>query len=127
MLPTRAIESRLGNLPRDLQDVVLEIRSLVVAQAPQAIEKPHAHGWSYFRPGGGPVSAGICQIVLFPDHVRLAFIHGAFLPDPCRLLQGGPKYKQYVRIQSFAAAPWEELKALIQASVHFDPYTLSFR
>jgi hypothetical protein len=128
MLPTRAIESHLQGLSRDLQDIVLELRSLIVELAPDAIETQHAHGMSYFHAGGGgPVSAGICQIGLHPDGVRLAFIHGSFLPDPHGLLQGSPKYKKYVRIETYAEAPWEALRELIRASARFDPYTLSFR
>jgi hypothetical protein len=128
MLPTRAIESHLQGLSRDRQDIVLELRSLIVALAPDAVETLHAHGMSYFHAGGGgPVSAGICQIGIFPDGVRLAFVHGAFLPDPHGLLEGSPKYKKYVRLGSYARAPWEQLRELIGASARFDPYTLTFR
>jgi hypothetical protein len=128
MLPTRSIEAHLQGQSRDRQDIVLELRNLIVALAPDAVETLHSRGMSYYHAGGGgPVSAGICQIGLFADHVRLAFIHGSFLPDPHGLLEGNPKYKKFVRIESYAQAPWEDLKELISASARFDPYTLTFR
>ena len=74
-----------------------------------------------FAERGGPISAGICQINLERDHIRLAFIHGAFLPDPKSLLQGDRQYKRYVKITSFDQAPWDDLQDLITASAHFDP------
>ena len=128
MLPTRAIESHLQGLSTDQQDIVLELRNIIVSLAPDAVETLHSRGMSYFHAGGGgPVSAGICQISIFPDAIHLAFIHGSFLPDPHGLLEGSPKYKKYVKIASYAQAPWEDLKELIRASARFDPYTLTFR
>jgi hypothetical protein len=50
----------------------------------------------YFKERGGPVSAGICQINVLEDHVRLGFIHGAYLPDPRDLLEGDRKVKRFV-------------------------------
>jgi hypothetical protein len=39
-------------------------------------------------------------------------------------LEGNEKYKRYVKLYSYAQVPWEELRALIEASARFDPYTL---
>lgn len=112
----------------DLRDIVLEIRNIVASVAPSATESPHSRGFSYFfKERGGPVSAGLCQIGIYPDHVRLGFIHGAFLPDPDRLLVGEPKYKKHLRIYHYEDAPWEYMRKLIEASSRFDPYTLKER
>jgi hypothetical protein len=59
------------------------------------------------------------------DRVRLAFIHGAFLPDPKGLLKGDRQYKRYVKITSFDQAPWDDLQDLIAASARFDPRSLA--
>lgn len=128
MLPERYIEKHLQQVPPELRDIVLEIRNIVASVAPDATESPHSRGFSYYyKERGGPVSAGICQIGIFRDHVRLGFIHGAFLPDPDGLLVGEPKYKKHVRIYHYDDAPWEYLRALIKASSRFDPYTLTMR
>ncbi len=77
---------------------------------------------SYFHEGrGGIVSAGICQIEIRKKHVRLAFIHGAFLPDPHKLLCGTQKAKRYIEIDSYDNAPWDDLKELILSASKFDP------
>ncbi len=126
MESTREIEHFLRSRPAGLLEIVLELRNLIFSAAPSATEVAHSKWLSYYhKDRGGPVSAGICQIGLEPDHVRLAFVHGAFLPDPRGLLTGEVKYKRYVRLYSYEQAPWEDLRALIIASAHFDPYTLS--
>ena len=128
MLPERYIERELQYLEPELRDIVLELRNLVAQVAPDATEARHSRGFSYYHKElGGPVSAGICQIGIFRDHIRLGFIHGAFLPDPLGLLVGEPKYKKHVRLYHYDEVPWEYIKELITASSRFDPYTLKER
>ena len=127
MLPSRYLEKSLQKAPPDLQDIILELRNIIVSVAPGVTETGHSRGFSYFfKERGGPVSAGVCQIIIHEDHVRLAFIHGAFLPDPKGLLEGEPLYKRFVRLHSYEAAPWDDLKELITASSRFYPRTLQF-
>jgi hypothetical protein len=128
MLPTRFLEKYLEKTPATLQDIILELRNIIVAVAPGVTEKGHRRGFSYyFKERGGPVSAGVCQIIIFEDHIRLAFIHGGFLPDPKHLLEGETLYKRHVRLYSYETAPWDDLKDLITNSSRFDPRTLQFR
>jgi len=128
MLPTRDLDPFLQPHPPALQEIVLELRSLIVSAAPDACEKVLWKGLSYYRAGGGgPVSAGICQIAIEADHVRLGFVHGAFLPDPQGLLEGDRKAKRFARIYSYETAHWEALQDLIRASARFDPYTQTLR
>lgn len=126
MLSTHHIQNFLKFTPQPLQEIVFELRNIIAAVAPDAVEVVRWGGLSYFHEGrGGIVSAGICQIGVEKDHVRLAFIHGAFLPDPRKLLHGTGKAKRYIEIRSFEAAPWEYFKELIAASAKFDPRSLS--
>ncbi len=130
MQPTRDIETYLAHaaphLTPDLRDIVFELRSIIVSIAPTATETLHRKGLTYYyAERGGPVSAGICQINWERDHIRLAFNHGAFLPDPQGLLQGDRLVKRYVKIYSFDQAPWDDLQALIAASAKFDPRSLA--
>ena len=128
MLPERYIEKYLEYVNPDLRDIVLEIRNIVASVAPDATESQHSRGFSYYhKERGGPVSAGICQIILFRDHVRLAFIHGAFIPDPEGMLVGNQKAKRHMRIYHYHDAPWEYIRGLIEAHAHFDPYTYTFK
>lgn len=125
MLPLHEIEAFLQHTPAHLQEIVLELRNLIAEIAPDAAETIRWGGLSYFHAGrGGIVSAGICQISIHADHVRLAFIHGAFIADPRQLLVGTQKAKRFVRIESFDDAPWEYFRELIRASANFDPRTI---
>src|SRR5512147_1867366 len=108
MLTIHEIEVFLQHTPADLQDIVLELRNIIASVAPDAVEVIRWGGLSYFHEGrGGIVSAGICQIGLERDHVRLAFIHGAFIPDPRHMLEGNQKAKRFLRIESYESAPWD--------------------
>jgi hypothetical protein len=125
MLPIRQVEMFLQNTPAPLQEIVLELRNIIAEVAPDAAEVIRWGGLSYFHEGaGGIVSAGICQIGIHEDHIRLAIIHGAFIKDPEHLLMGDRKYKKYVRIVSYDTAPWENLKELIDRSAKFNPREL---
>lgn len=125
MLGLHEIELFLQRTPPDLQDIVLELRNLIVSVSPDAIEVIRWGGLSYFHQGrGGIVSAGICQISIHKDHVRLAFIHGAFLSEPRHLFEGTQKYKRYVRLNSYDDTPWDYLKQLIEAASQFNPRSL---
>jgi hypothetical protein len=126
MLPFHQVETFLQHTPAQLQDIVLELRNIIASIAPDAVEVVRWGGLIYFHEGrGGIVSAGICQIELHENHIRLAFIHGAFLPDPHHLLHGMQKAKRYVRIETYENAPWEYMKELITASAKFDPRSLA--
>ncbi len=122
MLSLREIELFLQRTPPHLQDIVWELRNIIASVAPDAVEAIRWGGLSYFHEGrGGIVSAGICQIGIHRDHVRLAFIHGAFLSEPRNLFEGTEKYKRYIRLKSYDDAPWDYLKQLIEEASQFDP------
>ena len=126
MLPIHHIENFLKFTPPHLQEIVLELRNIIFSVAPDAAEVVRWGGLSYFHEGrGGIVSAGICQIGIHEDHIRLAFVHGAFLPDPRKLLRGTQKAKRFIELNSYDNAPWDDLKQLITASSLFDPRSLA--
>jgi hypothetical protein len=119
------IERFLERKPVAFKDIVLELRNLIAEIAPYATEKILWGGLSYYDTSrGGPVRGGICQIEIHADHVRLSFIHGAFIEDPQGLLQGERIAKRYVRLESYESAPWETLGKLISAAAGFDPAAL---
>jgi hypothetical protein len=128
MLPIHEVETFLQHTPAHLQEIVLELRNVIASVAPDAVEVVRWGGLSYFHAGrGGIVSAGICQIGVHEDHVRLAFIHGAFIADPRHLLAGTQKAKRFVMIESYDDAPWDYFKELIAASAKFDPRHPNFK
>ena len=125
MLTWHEVEAFLQDTPDPLREIVLELRNIIHSAVPDAEEVIRWGGLSYFHAGrGGLVSAGICQVGIHADHIRLAFIHGAFLPDPKGLLQGDGKAKRYVSITSYNDAPWSDLEELLVKSSAFDPRSL---
>lgn len=125
MINSRDLEKRFAHLPGDQLDILLEIHRMVMLAAPQALAEIRRYGIVYYDSGrGGPVSAGICQTLIRRDQIRLAFIHGAFLPDPDHLLQGETYPKRYLTITSFNRAPWESIRGWIETHAKFDPRTL---
>jgi hypothetical protein len=125
MLSNHEFEQCLQFASQDQRDIAFELRNLVAEIAPSATEVRHSRGLTYFfAERGGPVSAGICQIGLYADHVRLAFNHGAFLNDRDGLLEGSGLAKRFVRILSFESARWDEIRGLMIEAAGFDPRSL---
>jgi hypothetical protein len=120
------LERRLDRCPAHLRDLVFELRNLMAAVAPDVTETVLWEGLAYFNPKvGGPIKGAICQIAILRDHVRLAFVRGAFLPDPKGLLEGKSrsKYKRPITLRSFDTAPWSCLRELMASSYRLDPYS----
>jgi hypothetical protein len=89
---------------------------------------PHAEesllwgGLSYHRPEiGGRVKGAVCQIGVKRGQVRLDFIHGIRLADPCGLLDGDRKSKRFVSISTIAHAERPEIADLIREAAALDP------
>ncbi|MHB8089582.1 MAG: DUF1801 domain-containing protein [Anaerolineaceae bacterium] len=128
MIPLALLEKQLKHLPEDLLDIVMEIRDIVERLCPEAVEQLDRNGIVYYDANrGGPVKAGICQILFKQDYLSLEFIHGAFLPDPAHLLHGSNLYKKQTLLGTFNDVPWDEVTALITASAQFDPTSLNIR
>jgi len=125
MITCRELERHFQHLDEDRLNILLEIHNLVASVSPEAAVEVRRCGVVYFNASrGGPVSAGICQSLVKPDHIRLAFIHGAFLPDPRGLLEGATFPKRFMRISHYDDAPWDAIQALISAHSVFDPRSL---
>ncbi len=125
MINCREIEQQFKHLDEDRLNILLEIHNLVAAVSPDATVEIRRYGIVYYDAArGGPVTAGICQILVKPDHIRLAFIHGSFLPDPAGLLEGATFPKRFMRLFHYDDAPWDAIQALINAHSVFDPRSL---
>ena len=106
---------------RELVDIALELRNIVVKVTPSATERINFRGLTYYDlKKGGPVKGGICGIEIRDTCVRLSFIHGVFLDDPNSLLEGDRLYKRYYEISSYDDALWDDIEKLIVASARFD-------
>ncbi len=53
---------------------------------------------------------------VFTSHVNVGFFHGAFLPDPSRLLQGSGKFMRHVKLRPGSPTNDAALNRLIEAA-----------
>ncbi len=121
MLPFTRIKQFLEVTPSPLCEIVFELRNLIADITLNATEDIRPGGIVYyFGDSGGPVSAGICGIAIKPDHIRLYFTHGAFIPDPKKLLQGSGKAMRYIRLKHNNEVPWADIQDLIEEHTNFD-------
>jgi hypothetical protein len=103
---------------------VSALRNAIQRTAPDALESVLWGGLSYHRPEiGGRVKGAVCQIVVKGQYVRLDFIHGIRLTDPCGLLQGDRVSKRFVPIETVADAERPEVVFLIEQAAAIDPTT----
>ncbi len=126
MLPTQVIASHFCFLSPDALSVMLELRNIIGRVAPDATEEIRRQGLVYYDgKRGGPVSAGICQVLIEGGALHLSFIHGAFIPDPHGLLmdEGGRLAKRYLPLQNYDDVPWNDVEQFILAHSRFDPFT----
>jgi hypothetical protein len=120
-MPT-SVEAFLDALRPDTRELVLALRNVVRRSVPAAEESLLWGGLSYHCPQvGGRVKGVVCQIVVRGGQVRLDFIHGIWLADPCGLLQGHRVSKRFVRIRTVADAERSEVATLIREAAALDP------
>jgi len=112
----------LDALAPDTRELVLALRNVVCRTVPHAEESVLWGGLSYHRPEvGGRVKGAVCQIGVKRGQVRLDFIHGIRLVDPCGLLEGKRLSKRFIPIASVADAEQPEVAALIREAAALDP------
>jgi hypothetical protein len=92
-----------------------------VAKAVRALVKKTATGCEeYVSPWKTPAfdsNGPLCVFVLGKEHVTLAFLRGAMLPDPEKLLEGKAKGVRNVRVRSLADVKRPGVKKLIAEAV----------
>jgi len=116
------LKAFLDALSPETRQLVSALRNVVRRTVPNADESLLWGGLSYHRPQvGGRVKGAVCQIVVKGGQVRLDFIHGIRLADPCGLLQGDRVSKRFVPIGTVADAKRPEVTALIQEAAALDP------
>ncbi|HTQ58853.1 MAG TPA: DUF1801 domain-containing protein [Candidatus Solibacter sp.] len=88
-----------------------------VARAVRALVKKTAAGCEeYVSPWKVPAfdsNGPLCVFVLGKEHVTLAFLRGALLPDPGKLLEGKAKGVRNVKLRSLADVKRHGVKKLI--------------
>lgn len=88
-------DALLVGLPEPMIRLAHQLRALVVATVPGAIERVHP-GWrviGYHVPVGRRRTAFFAWVMPQPEHVHLGFPHGVLLSDPDHVLGGAGEAK----------------------------------
>lgn len=113
-------EQLLADYPPPVQQLAAELRQLVKALVPSAMERayPVWRGIGYRHPEAGYFGA----IFLHSDRVKLGLEQGARLPDPAGVLKPGPTAGKQVRYLEIAAPQDidpEQIAQLLTAAIAF--------
>jgi len=117
------LASQVAGAPPRIRRLALGLREFILATTPGVDEAVKFRALCYFKPDHpyGAIGGNVCMIDLREDHVRRAFIHGAALPDPDRLLQGRAKALRYVEILPSDRWKRSSVRALILAAAAHTP------
>ncbi len=122
-LSGREVARYVETCPGELCDLVLELREFVREAAPELAETVAFNALCYYNPDRpyGVIGGNVCMIGTKPDCVHLAFLHGAHLDDPARVLDGNGKSKRYIALRDPGDIRREALTALIRAAIAHTP------
>jgi hypothetical protein len=107
------LQTLLDRCSPEVRALMQEMRSVVIATLPKAIEHVHL-GYGMIHYQVGP-SMRTLMIALSPQrgYVNVEFRHGVDLPDPAHKLEGSGKALRHVKVRTSADAHTPELSALI--------------
>ena len=108
-------ESILDDHTLEIRAIAEELRKLIRATIPEAIESGHPtwHSIGYRHPKAGYV----CGIFPHKDSADLVFEFGILLPDPHQVLQGEGKQTRYIPITTIDEINEGAIKQLIEAAL----------
>jgi hypothetical protein len=109
----------LSAYDRNVSEIALALRAMVLEEAPEAIESIYdaysavAIGFSFT----GRLKDGFCHIATYTNHVNLGLNRGATLPDPEKVLAGTGKSVRHIKIASARDLRRPFLRTYIRAAI----------
>jgi hypothetical protein len=114
--PPSALIKFLKSYDREVQDLALQLRALVLEEMAPCYENIY-DAYSAVAIGYGTsdrLSDGIFHIAVYSHHVNLGFNDGATLDDPKRILQGAGNRIRHVTIKTPEDIKRPEIRAYIR-------------
>src|SRR5438094_7933173 len=111
--PPPALLKFLKPYDREIQDVALKLRALVLEEMAPCYENIY-DAYSAVAIGYGTSNRlrdGVFHIAVYSNHVNLGFNDGASLDDPKRILQGAGKLIRHITIKTAEDLERPELRA----------------
>lgn len=117
------VQGLVASWPDDLRDLALEARERVLEIGPALSETVAFGALCYFKPDApyGVIGGNVCLVEARGDHVELAFLHGAALPDPTGLLHGTGKAKRRLDVRTPDDLRRPAVADLIRAAIAHEP------
>jgi hypothetical protein len=116
--PEKQLESFISKFDRNLGKQIRECRSAMRARFPTSNELVYDN-YNFFVIGYCTTerpSDCVVSLAVNAKGIGLSFYHGATLPDPHRILQGGGKQNRFVRLDGAATLRKPEVEELLNAA-----------
>ena len=114
--PPRDLVKFLHPYDRDIRDLALQLRALVLEEMAPCYENIY-DAYSAVAIGYGTserLSDGILHIAVYSKHVNLGFNDGATLPDPKGIFEGKGNRIRHITIRSSAELKRAEIRSYIR-------------
>src|SRR3977135_1000180 len=114
--PPAALIKFLNSYDRDIQELALKLRALVLEEMGPCYENIY-DAYSAVAIGYGTSDRqrdGIFHIAVYSKHVNLGFNDGATLDDPKRILQGSGNQIRHITIKTLEDIKRPELRAYVR-------------
>jgi hypothetical protein len=117
--PARQLAKFLAKFDPAMARRIRSARAALRRRMPTAVELVYDN-YNFFVIGYGPTeraSDAIVSLAANAKSVGLAFIYGAKLPDPQKILQGSGSQTRFIRLESTATLAKPAVEALIRAAI----------
>jgi hypothetical protein len=111
------VKAFLSKYDRNVQDIALEARALVLRAAPEALEQIDVPARMLAYGFAATYKDMICVIMPQKSYVNFGFPRGSTLDDPKKLLTGTGKKARHVKLSDITQVYTPELRALLEESI----------
>lgn len=108
----------LSEFDLSVGELALELREMVLKEAPAAVEKLfRVYALVFWYSLTGKMADAFCHIVVYPKGVNLMFVRGAELEDPDGVLVGEGKIIRHIKVRKPADLKNPYLRKFIRAAL----------
>ena len=116
--PSEELIRLLSQYDLQVGGLALELRAMVLNEAPAAVEKLlQVYALVFWYSLTGKMSDAFCQVVIYPKGVNLMFNRGAELEDPDGVLVGEGKIIRHIKIRRPEDLKNPHLRKFIRAAL----------
>ena len=121
--PTAQIAGFIAKFTPEIAALTKAVLAKMRRRLPNAVEMVYDN-YNFLVFGFGPTdraSEAIFSIAVYARGVGLCFIHGAKLPDPDKLLQGGGKQTRFLKLPTAATLDQPAVQSMIATAIKHAP------